>query len=208
VTGQVGFFWVLTSHVAETVKPTDTTPHWFEFDVKPAVAVAFAKRFVFTLAYIDAYSPSGAFHTARSLNSTLDFNDSDFLGAFALHPHLTILRELPSTGQVGLRPHGWYYEPGISPAYVLAKGSRYPLTFVFPVTLGLGSQHFYAGDFFGYANAGVSGSVPLAFVPAGYGTWTATAGYNYSYVGNALAREMNAGSHNEHVFFGTISLTF
>jgi hypothetical protein len=54
--------------------------------------------------------------------------------------------------------------------------------------------------------------VPLAFIPSGFGSWTATAAYTYYYEGTTV-RAANApltgnGADSRHVFSGGIGCTF
>lgn len=189
-----------------------TLRNWYEFDYTPGISVTFAKNFTFTASYFEFDSPGQDFSTARSINLNLAYDDTDLLGAFALHPHVTVLGELPAPGAAGLAPGGWYYEIGIAPSYTFAKKSAYPVTFSVPVTTGLGSSNFYGVDNFGYMSAGAQLAVPLAFVPSCYGTWTFSGGYTYYYLGNALqqfsAGNEGDGHHSQHVFQGAIGLTF
>jgi len=148
---QLTLFASIHSHV-QPQGSTDTTRNWFEFDANPSIAVGFAKKWVVALKFIDAESPANAFRTALNLNTTLSYDDSELLGRWALHPHLTILRELRA--QISLGPRGWYYEPGIAPSFVVGSKSHCPLTVVLPVTAGFGSNGFYAGNTFGYVSGG------------------------------------------------------
>jgi len=207
VTAQLGFWSSIHSHV-QPDGSTDTTRNWYEFDWTPTISVTFAKNFTLSLAYFEFDSPASAFDTARSVNASLAYNDSDLLGAFALHPHVTVLRELAAPGFAGLGGQGWYYEVGIAPSYTIAPKASYPLTLTVPVTAGFGSHHFYAGQGFGYVSGGLTASVPLAFIPSGYGTWTATAGYTYYYLGDHAADATATGNNSQHVFSGAIGMTF
>ena len=82
-----------------------------------------------------------------------------------------------------------------------------------PTTVGLGDDHgFYAGNTFGYLAAGPSISVPLAFIPSGFGSWTVTAAYTY-YLEGTTVRAANNGygtndSNSRNVVSGAIGCTF
>ena len=94
---KVSFNFGLWSSIHSHVQPdgsTDTTRNWYEFDWTPGIAVTFAKNFTATLSYFEFDSPASAFDTARSINLNLAYDDTDLLGKFALHPHVTYLREL------------------------------------------------------------------------------------------------------------------
>ena len=186
---------------------------WEEFDWDPGFSVTFAQKFTLLIQYYEFDSPAGAFSTARSINSTLTYDDSSLLGAFSLHPHFTVLYELGAPGYAGLNPHGWYYEIGIAPSYTFLPKSTYPITVALPATVGLGdSGGFYGNNNFGYFDVGPSVSVPLAFIPSGFGSWTLTAAYTYEYAGTTI-REFNAatggdGSNSRNIFSGAIGCTF
>jgi hypothetical protein len=209
VTFNFGLWSDINSHVQN---PFSTVRNWYEFDYTPGFTVVMAKNLSATLSYFEFDSPSSNFATARSINFNLAYDDTDLLGAFALHPHVTVLGELPAPGAAGLEPGGWYYEAGLAPSVTFGKGTTYPVTFSVPLTVGLGSAHFYNQDTFGYGSAGAQLSVPLAFVPSCYGVWTFSGGYTYYYLGDALqefsATNTGNGKHSQHVFQGAIGLTF
>lgn len=193
----------------------NTVPSWEEFDYTPGIAVTFAKNFTATFSYFEFDSPNQSFLAARSFNLNLAYNDTDLLGAFALHPHIAFLQELQHHAGLGVdgKKLGQYYEIGIAPGYTFLKDSKYPITFTAPVTVGLGSSGFY-GTGFGYFSAGGTFSVPLAFIPSCYGSWTASAGGTYYYVGPRPADVAgaftfsNGDRNNIGVVSTTIGLTF
>jgi hypothetical protein len=151
-----------------------TVPNWYEFDWDVFLAVDFAKYFTAQVMYIEFISPNDGFGTAKNLELKLAINDSELLGAFSLKPYVKTFFELDGKAGSGAS-EGVYFEVGITPS--VAAG---PVTFSFPVVAGFGANDFYADDQgFGYVSAGVSASVPLSFVPAGYGSWTA--GVNGTY---------------------------
>ena len=209
VTFNLGLWDDINSHVQNQVT---TVRNWYESDYTAGFTVTMAKNFSATLSYFEFDSPSSNFDTARSINLNLAYDDTDLLGAFAIHPHVTILAELNSTGAAGLDGHGYYFELGIAPSYTFAKGSTYPVTFSVPITVGLGDDRFYNGDNFGYVSTGAQLSVPLAFIPSCYGAWTFSGGYTWYYLGDQLqefsAANQGNGKHNQHVFQGAIGLTF
>jgi len=196
---------------------------WTEFDWMPGVSFVFAKNFTLTTSYFEFDYPSQGASPQRSLNVSLAYDDTDLLGMWALHPHFTFLQELTGNangGHVGLgladtatsSSLGQYYEVGIAPAFTFMKDSKYAPTLTIPVTAGFGSSGFY-GTGFGYASAGLTVSVPLAFIPSGFGSWTANFGGTYYYLGKNTARA-NAqysngfADHDAGVGFAGIGLTF
>jgi hypothetical protein len=95
-------------------------------------------------------------------------------------------------------------------SFPVGKGGD-PLTFSFPMIVGLGPET-YNGEDYGYFSAGVNAAVPLALVPLCYGTWTATVGFAYWNLGDNAAHAsspaLNDGGTSQEVFFGLIGLTF
>jgi hypothetical protein len=199
---------------------------WFESDYTAAVAVTFLKNWTSTFSYIEADYPSDQFEANRNLQLGLAFNDADYLGAFALHPHVNVLYELNTnaTGAAGLKKAGWYYEVGLAPTYTFLKDSKYPITATLPITVGLGdSNGFYGGNYngnnvYGYFTTGLNASVPLAFIPSSFGAWTTNAGFNYYNLGTSTQQYSGSGTGgvtgatsgaaNQWVFSGGIGMTF
>ncbi|HEX4085223.1 MAG TPA: hypothetical protein VHY22_09955 [Chthoniobacteraceae bacterium] len=209
-------FWSDIGSNHSTSPAGSTTPYWEEFDWMPGLSMTFAQKFTLTVQYFEFDSPADVFSTARSINANLTYDDSSLLGPFALHPHVTVLYELGSNGWAGLHPHGWYYEFGIAPSYTFMPKSQYPITLSAPFTLGLGSggggTGFYGNNNFGYFSVGPNISVPLAFIPSGFGSWTLSAAYTYYYEGTtireAIGPPVGSGANSRNVFSGALGCTF
>ncbi|MBC8009269.1 MAG: hypothetical protein H7067_04140 [Burkholderiales bacterium] len=197
-----------------------STDAWYEFDYTPGVAVSFAKYFTLTSSFFQFLSPNDGFQTFSGINFRLDIDDSSLLGAFALKPHFTYLREIENKAGTG-SDEGNYYEVGINPS-LPACG---PVTVSLPVTAGFGSDDFYgelnddgtiSDEWFGYVSAGVNVACALKFIPECYGTWTATAGTTYYYLGpgtsdfNTRSRGGNVRDFktSEWVFSGGLGVAF
>ena len=159
------------------VNPRGSGASWYEFDYTPGVAVTFAKNYTLTTSYTEFDSPNNGFKPSRNLNFSLAYNDTDLLGAFALHPHVTYMRELYGKAVNGYSTkEGNYYEVGVLPA-LPAYG---PVTISFPITAGFGSSQFYVENkSFGYFSGGVNASVAIGCIPAKYGAWAFNAGATY-----------------------------
>jgi hypothetical protein len=198
---------------------TSSTRGWYEFDFAAGVSFTFAKNFTFTPSYYSFLSPNDGFSTFHALNLKLAYDDTDLLGAFALHPYVQVLFELENKTGTG-SDEGIYYEVGIAPS--LPAG---PVTLTFPITAGFGSNDFYGSiddngvvddEAFGFFSAGVTASYNLAFIPECYGTWTVTAGYTYYYLGEGTSDFNTARrggtvrdfKNNEHVFSGGLMVAF
>ncbi|MEI8233488.1 MAG: hypothetical protein WCH57_02245 [Verrucomicrobiota bacterium] len=192
-------------HDAHTASPAGARLRdWYEFDYTPGVSVTFAKNYTLTASYFEFDSPSDAFDASRNINLNLAYNDTDLLGAFALHPHVAYLRELDGVAASGVGSSGNYYEVGVAPA-LPAYG---PVTITFPVTAGFGSGHFYAENkTFGYVSGGVNASVAIPCIPTQYGTWALNLGVSYTYLADQNADWANV-DNNRMVYTGGIGATF
>ena len=194
-----------------TAAPGTSLGAWYEFDWTAGVAVTFEKNFTLTASWFDEEFPSIS-ERGGAINVNLAYDDTDLLGPFALHPHVAVLKSMIGnyTGFTGAA-NAWYYEVGIAPGFIVGKGGTYPLAVSIPLTVGLGPET-YNGDDFGYFSAGLNTSVPLAFVPACYGSWTATAGFTYYYLGEkaaaAAAPAITNGNRDQFVFSGAVGLAF
>jgi len=203
----LGFWSSLHSRHTDAA-PGSTVPAWFEFDYTPGVAVTFAKNFTLTSSFFSYNSPNGGFDTFYGANFQLGYDDTDLLGAFALHPHITYLRELDGKAGSG-KSEGNYYEVGIAPA-LPACG---PLTVTLPLTAGFGSHQFYARNTgFGFFSAGANAALALKFIPEQFGSWSLNGSATYYYLNGSLADfnvpNVRTSRHNEFVFSGGLGMTF
>jgi hypothetical protein len=195
------------------------TPYWYEFDFTPGFTFTFAKYFTFSPSYYAFLSPNDGFSTFQGVNLKFGIDDSKWLGLFALHPSFTMLFEVDNKAGTG-KDEGVYYEVAIQPAF--AAG---PASVSFPVTAGFGSGDFYGSlrsdgsienEGFGYVSGGVQVDVPLKFIPASYGSWTATASYKLYYMGDGVedfnTRQRGGNVRDEHewenLFTSGISVSF
>jgi len=232
-------FWSNIGSNHDTAAKDATAQDWYEFDWDPGISIVFAKSFTLTVQYFEYDSPASVFNAARSINANLAYDDTSWWantplgsGNFAVHPHFTVLYELGGEAGHNLPPgaaglvvanangeggwtggHGWYYELGIAPSYTFLPKATYPITLAIPTTVGLGDTGFYLGNNFGYLAVGPSISVPLAFIPSGFGSWTLTGAYTYYYEGTTVRAANDAptgnGPHDSrNVFSGAIGCTF
>jgi len=158
---------------------------WFESDFTPGIALTFGKVTLTETYMVYSYPNNPAAPTSTNLNSKLSFDDSDLLGAFALHPSITHMVEL--TGKAGAEPglgngyraagapieKGHYWEAAVAPGI-----SAGPVAVTFPVALAFGSGKFYNKDGYAYTSAGINLAYTLP-VAKSYGTWTVNTGATY-----------------------------
>ncbi len=117
----------------------------------------------------------------KILDFTVGYNDADlykdFADGLALNPSFTVHWRYDGNGP---QEDGAAFVPGIKPSFTFLKDSRYPVTLAVPTSIAFFTDEFQGGDSgYGYFTVGLTASVPLAFIPAKYGTWTASAGLAY-----------------------------
>lgn len=164
--------------------------NWYESDFIFGPSITFADYFTASLLYIAYTFPNGAFPTVQELAGSLSINDSEWLGAFALQPSMTWAGEMDNTAFGDRR--GVYLQLGVKPSTVLFDEATYPLTLALPLTLGLSVHDYYevpgvSNDTFGFFDAGLVGSVPLAFIPEEFGAWSASVGVDVLALSGTLA---------------------
>lgn len=196
--------------------PAFTGSSWYELDISPGFSFTFAKNWSFTISDYIYTSPGDYFPISHNLSLALEYDDTDLLGAFALHPHFYFQQEL--TKHAGLAfsngvpfssdaPEAQYYEFGIGPGYTFAEKSTYPVSLTFPTAAGFGSNGFY-GQGFGYFTTGAELSVPLAFIPSSFGSWTTTVSGKYYRLGSTSSFYTNSGQPDQGVFAWGIGAEF
>ncbi len=164
-----------------------TTSQWYEFDYSAGVTLQFGK-FSITPSFLAILSPSDVFADNYNANINLAYDDGDLLGAFALHPHATVMFELDGKAGTGA-DKGVYYELGIAPGFQAG-----PAAISIPITVGLGSSGFYGSpvtgggnEAFGYFSAGLAAELPLHFLPECLGQWALKANATYYRLGDNTA---------------------
>ncbi len=146
---------------------------WFESDFTPGIALTFGKLTLTETYMVYSYPNDPTTATSTNLNSKLAFDDSDLLGAFALHPAVTHMVELTGNAGTVAAKKGQYWEGSIAPGI-----SAGPVAVTFPIALAFGSGKFYNKDGYAYTSAGINLAYTLP-VAKSYGTWTVNTGATY-----------------------------
>ena len=193
------------THESRDEKTDAMIRSWYEVQVETGIVLELAKHFVFSASYVRFESPNHAFVAANAAEFILSIDDSDWLGAWALHPHVSWFRPFP--GGWESNDEGSYFEFGIEPERSFGKTER-PVTVSFPVAIGLGQKRYYLGQHFGFFSAGVAVSVPLAFIPLSWGDWTLGLSGIYYRLGRSVADSSNDGIRNESAFALTLGTEF
>ena len=201
---KVSFFTSLQSRQDDT-SHTAVPGRWFyETEIDAGFEIQLAKRFTVSLLYVRFDSPIGAYESSNAFRLTLEIDDKDVPGWFALNPHASWLAGLPFAWNPD-DGSGNYFEIGIEPEKTFASESRYPVTLALPINVAFGDDTYYPGDAFGYASIGVSVSTALAFLPKSAGEWTFAITGAYYYLGRAPAELSNDGDRNQSVFSATLN---
>ncbi|MFO0856216.1 MAG: hypothetical protein U0640_02525 [Phycisphaerales bacterium] len=153
----------------------DFSDKWYESDIILGATLTTGK---WTLAatYTWLTNPSDILPTVQQIDVTAAYDDTEALGAWALHPTATVTFETDnaSDGQ----DEGKYLQLGIAPGFSRQFGGN-DIAFSFPLTVGLSLGDYYqdaAGedDTFGYASLGAKAAIPLP-VAKDFGAWTLNA---------------------------------
>ena len=208
--------------------------HYTEIDPIFGVSIGIAKMFTLDVTYSAFVEQILDISTSHNLEVKLSFDDSPYLGPFALHPYVSFWDELdgkataaqvpflvfgksPFTGKGTPPGEGYYFEIGVCPGYTFKE--LCDLKIEAPCRVLLPSKDFY-GEWYdsastvGLYEVGVKASIPLKFMPKGYGFWNIHAGYKYmDFVDENLQgmNQFNApGKSTDHIHqvYGGISVFF
>ena len=175
-----------------------STP-WTEVDPIAGIEIGFAKHFTLDVTYTAFAEQILDIGTSQHLDTKLSFDDSSYFHGFGFHPYVEYWKELEGKatdadvpyilGMAGILPNkgagpgpGYYFQVGIDPTYTFDKLAG--LKVELPVDVLLPSSDFY-GEYYasaatvGIVSAGLKGTVPMNFLPQGYGHWSFHAGFKY-----------------------------
>lgn len=208
--------------------------NYTEIDPIFGISIGFGKAATLSVIYTAFVEQILDIETSHHLEVKLSLDDSPLLGAFALNPYFLFWQELegkstaaqvpyavfgtsPNTGNDSPPDEGYYFEVGVNPGYTFTGLGD--LKIEAPCRVLLPSEDFY-GEFYddsstvGLYEVGVKASMPLKFMPKGYGNWSIHAGYKYmNFVDDNLQgmNQFNApGEPTEdvHQVYGGISVFF
>lgn len=183
-------------HSNKTLASGSGPSNWYESDVYPSVSVGFAGGLATSLTYQVYTGPNGSFATIQNLDLDVAWDDSEFWdGPFGLAPSATLSFELDRTNFGDEK--GTYLGFGLEPNVTVFEDEAYPLTIAAPLALGLSLGDYYeipeeGDDTFGYFSFGLGLSVPLAFIPTDFGSWSTSLGIDVYVLGDNL-KEANFG---------------
>jgi hypothetical protein len=170
---------------ATTMPGSSNSPgNWYETDFYAGVSFGILEDWTLDVLYTAYMSPNNAFSTIEEIGLIIAYDDSELLGEFSLSPYVGFFFETSNAG--GGQQDNKYFEAGVEPAFELTEAMDMPLTISFPLTLGLDMDRYYGNRTFGYFDAGARVSVPLQFVPADFGQWSAHAGAHVIFANSNL----------------------
>lgn len=176
---------------------------WFEADILVGGSARIDDRLTLATAYVIYASPNGSFSSIHELDFNLSYEDrSHWPFAWSgLRPSVTLAFETKHQSDPGNR-RGVYLQLGVAPRFELMpkRLSFRPvapapavdaLTLEVQSTVGLSLDEYYEDaqgddDTFGYFDLGPTLLMPLGFVPARYGRWTASAGVHLLWLGDSM----------------------
>lgn len=180
---------------------------WYEQDFYLGLNFTFLDRVLFNLNYYIFSSPNDSFSTIQEATLKLGFNDEGLLGEnFSLSPYLFWAFELNNA--LDGAKEGVYMEIGLVPSYRWNIMEKYDLCISLPMKVGFSLNDYYDfgtkdDDSFGYADFGISLSLPLAFIPARYGEWKVTGKCNFVLLDGHIAK-YNSPKNDDFEIIGTL----
>ena len=166
--------------------------HWVEIDPIAGVSVGLAKKLKLDVTYTAFNMLILGIGTSQHLETKLTLDDSSWMKAFAVHPYVLYWQELDGKATAAQVPYkvfagqtgpdsSHYFEVGIDPSYTFESSG---LKFEVPARVLLPDKDFY-GEYYaksstvGLYEVGLKASLPLKFMPPGFGHWGAHAGFRY-----------------------------
>ena len=177
-------FWsdYATDGIPEGLAPGSSETNFIEIDPILGVSFGLGKNFKLDVTYTAFCMQILDIGTSEHLEVKLGYNDTDLLGAFALHPYLLFWKELDNKATAAANfgvDSSHYFEVGVTPAVQLGK-----VKLEAPLRALLPDNEFY-GETFGDSSTvalwevGLKATVPMDFMPKGYGFWSAHLGFRY-----------------------------
>jgi hypothetical protein len=164
--------------------PAGSTTCWYEIDPIAGISVAFDKGFKLDVTYTAFNMQIFNLGTSQHLETKVSFDDSPYLKQFSIHPYVSYWRELSGKAVANTDPvaqSSYYFDLGMAPSYTFEK---YSVKLEAPCRILMADSKFYgtgAGNSstVGLYEVGLKASVPMKFMPMGYGNWGFHAGYKY-----------------------------
>jgi hypothetical protein len=200
--------------------------HWNETDPLTGLTFKFFRDLQFDAFYTAFVSEVDAFRTSQNLDLKLTYHDkfisNKLVKGLSINPYFEMFIETSNKATVALNEstakRGYYFQLGVDPTYEFAN---VPFTVELPTYVNFPNKDFYqnfAGkgsiSTLGLVTTELKGTVPLNFVPKGYGHWSIYAGVQYYYLINKGLLDENqvlATSERKHSLWqvhGGLTLVF
>ncbi|QQE12780.1 hypothetical protein JD969_04770 [Planctomycetota bacterium] len=184
---------------------------FYESDYGLGVTAGLQANFTVNAEYWFNSAPNGGWDESHDLNFKISYDDADiwdsagieFPGFAGLQPYFKTTRRLKSEAPNG--KEFTYFWVGINPTFDFLQSETIPVTFSTPLTIGFGDGDYYSkdtGNDFGYVDVGIRATMPLDFISEELGNWSAYAGFNVQYIGDA------ARADDTWVPIGSFGLSF
>lgn len=170
---------------------------WYEIDPIAGFSFGLPKGFTLDVTYTAFDMQILNIPFSHHLETKLSFDDTPYLKAFALHPSITYWQELdgkataaqvpfgalpgPKPGPGSLPGSSFYFDLGIAPSYTfegIGLKLEAPMRVLLPDSSFYG-EYYSASSTVGLYEVGLKGTIPMKFMPKGYGNWSFHAGFKY-----------------------------
>jgi len=179
------------------IVPPSDPKGWTETDFYFKVNAVWWEVLTTSVTFTFYSSPNNTFTSYSDVGIGFSLSDSKWLGAFALNPSVLFAFETTGEALVADGKKGIYVQIGLAPGYTFFAESSYPLTVTLPMTLGLSAKDYYTvngqNQTVGYFSWGPLITMPLKFMPAKYGSWSAKAGVQFLMLNSNLQRVNTGG---------------
>jgi hypothetical protein len=226
----------LTTNGVSENAPFGSNPktNWVEIDPILGVSMGLGKHFTLDVTYTAFAMQILSIGTSQHLETKLSFDDTDYLGAWAMHPYFSYWQELDQKATAAQVPQAvlgasalsgkhsqpgssHYFEFGIAPSYTFKNAGNLkveaPCRVLFPDSRFYG-EYYGSSSVVGLFELGMKATLPLPNMPKGYGNWATYAGFKYQYYVDKNIAGMNAfnapGSETRDAwgFYGGFSVFF
>ena len=166
----------------------NTATNWYESDLYATLGTAINDQIYVSGTFTGYYYPNGSATDIEELSFALEYDDSEVLGDWSVAPYVLIAFETRDKGGT----EDIYLELGGELGAPFIESEDLPIDLSFPFAIGLSIDDYYtdaggSDETFGFLMIGVAASMPLDFIPADYGTWTATAGLDLFFLNDDVA---------------------
>jgi hypothetical protein len=183
---------------------------WYEIDPIAGVSLGVAKHLTLDVTYTAFNMQILNIPFSHHLETKLALNDSAWLGKWALHPYVIFWSELDGKATAAQVPYvvdplgkgpqalpgsSWYFDIGITPSYTFENVGG--LKVEAPMRILLPDSEFY-GEYYaesstiGLYELGLKATIPMKFMPKGYGNWSFHAGFKYQHFEDENLASMQA----------------